>query len=117
MTTVKIKSKTNYSNYFELALEIVVSIPLTLNSLANKKEIAEAYRKEYDIEKVEGDDLYFSKIQTFNATATMLEIEATIDAVATTYTNTLAAFTPTAIDDIIGKTRKDGLWVYIAEPV
>ena len=113
---IKIKRTQKYLTYFELLLEIVVPIPTVLQSLDNKSEIAESYKSEYGIEKVVGNNVYFSKIMPFANDTPQAVIDGTLDAVLSNYETAFSQFALQSIDSVTGKTRIGTDWTYIPEP-
>ena len=116
MSSIKIKQTNKYGTYYELILEIVIPIPLSLQSLDNKAEIAESYRSTYGIDKVKGNDVYFVKAMSFDNGTSQAVVDATLDTVLSTYESDFSAFALQSIDSKTGKTRIGTDWTYIPEP-
>ena len=113
MSSIKIKQTNKYNSTYELMLEIVIPIPASLQSLDNQQEIAESYKSTYGIEKVIGNDVYFTKSVSFNNGTSQAVVDATLDTILSTYESDFSAFALQSIDSVTGKTRIGTDWNYI----
>lgn len=113
---IKILSTNRLNGYFEVAIEIRIDIPQVLTGLPNKKEIAESYKAQYGIDRVDGNYIYFTKLCTFQDGTPISTIQGTFDTIATTYSQGMQAFALQPFDELIGKTYDGTNWVYINQP-
>jgi hypothetical protein len=115
MTQIKVLSTNRFNGYFETLIELRLDIPTILNTLPNKKEIAESYKALYGIDRVENGYIFFTKVCTFNDGSDSAVIQGTFAAIALAYETALAAFPTTLqdIDSMTGNTLVGNAWIYI----
>jgi hypothetical protein len=116
-TIIKIKNTQRFNGYMEVTIELRLDIPTVLNTLPNKKEIAESYAGIYGIDKVDNGYIFFVKVCTFEDGTSNALMQSTFDAIATNYENALSAFALQPFDDMIGKTYDGNTWSYIPPPI
>lgn len=117
MEQIKILSITRGNGSFEVSTQIRTPIPTTLNALPNKVEIAESYKVEYEIDKVDGDDIIFLKTRSFTDDKTMAEVIATFQTIRNGLIIGFDAFTPRPEDYYIGKAFDGTDWTYTPPPI
>ena len=113
MTQLKILSTKSFSDYKEVTVELRLDIPGVLNTLTNKKEIAESYKEQYGIERVDNGYIYFVKVFTIPDELSVEGVQAVFNASIQAYETALNAFTLLPTDDMIGKTYDGQNWTYI----
>jgi hypothetical protein len=113
MPSIKIKNNNKFDTYFELSLEIVVPIPLSLQSIDNKQNITDSYKSMYGIDKIVGNDMYFDKIQSFQNDVEMQEVEQVLNDILAKYEQDFSQFQLQPIDEFTGKTWVNGAWEFI----
>ena len=118
MATQYIVTAQRFKGYKELLVEIKIDIPSVLNSLPNKKEIANSYMGKYPIAKVDGNFIYFNvKINQVADSATVATIESLINTEIQQIEYVLSQFQLEDVDTIIGMTKVgSGSWTYIPPP-
>lgn len=114
MTQIKITNTQRFPGYIEVTTELRLDIPAVLNTLPNKKEIADSYRTVYGIERVDNGHIYFLKTFTFENGTTIGAMQTAFDAAAMYYENALSAFSLQPVDEMIGKVYDGLTWNYIA---
>ena len=114
-TQIKIisTSRSETDGSLTVPIEIRINIPLQLQVLPNKKEIAESYVSAYGISKVDADYIYFNKVCTFEAGTTQTQMEAQLETIGDNYVNALTAFALQPTDNLIGMTYDGTTWTYI----
>jgi len=117
MEQIKILSIKRGEGYFEVSSQIRVPIPAILNVLPNKVEIANSYKTEYGIDKVDGDDIIFLDTRSFNNTVTITEVISTLQYVRGNFVTGFDLFTPKPEDYYIGKSFDGTDWTYTPPPI
>lgn len=117
MEQIKILSIKRGEGYFEVSSQIRVPIPAILNALPNKVEIADSYKTEYGIDKVDGDDIIFLKTRSFTDDKTMAEVIGAFQFIRNEFITGFETFTPKPEDYYIGKAFDGTDWTYTPPPI
>lgn len=112
MEQIKILSIKRGDGYFEVSSQIRVPIPTVLNELPNKVEIANSYKTEYGIDKVDGDDIIFLDTRSFIDAVTITEVINTLQVVRGNFVTGFDLFEPKPEDYYIGKAFNGAEWTY-----